>query len=155
MRSIGPLRARRAALLEAMSEHQVSVDGRTMPLGPPFLVLATQNPYEFEGTYPLPESQLDRFLMKVHMGYPDRTAEREVLTRHRAGEPVDQLQPVLGSADVIRLQQEVHQVRVDESLIDYILDLASATRTHPELYLGASPRGALGPLPGRAGPGPD
>src|SRR5262249_14372578 len=85
-----------SALLEAMSDRQVSVDGQTRPLGRPFLVLATQNPYEFEGTYPLPESQLDRFLMRLRIGYPDRAAEKEILTRHRTGEPVEQLKPVLG-----------------------------------------------------------
>ena len=89
-----------SALLEAMSDRQVSVDGRTWPLGPPFLVLATQNPYEFEGTYPLPESQLDRFLLRLRLGYPDRAAEKAILTAHRAGEPVELLRPVLTGDDV-------------------------------------------------------
>src|SRR5205807_1399850 len=102
-----------SALLEAMSERQVSIDAQTRPLGPPFLVLATQNPFEFEGTYPLPESQLDRFLMRLEIGYPDRAAEREILTCHRSGEPVDRLGPVLGAADVVALQRRVRQVRVD------------------------------------------
>jgi len=132
-----------SALLEAMSDRQVSVDGQTRALGPPFLVLATQNPYEFEGTYVLPESQLDRFLMRLQIGYPDRAAEKEILTCHRAGEPVDQLGPVLKAADVVALQRRVRQVRVDDSLNDYILDLAQATRHHPDLYLGASPRASL------------
>jgi MoxR-like ATPase len=132
-----------SALLEAMNDHQVTVDGQTRPLGPPFLVLATQNPYEFEGTYPLPESQLDRFLIRLRIGYPDRAAEKEVLTKHRNGEPVDNLRPVLSSDDILRLQTRVRQVRVDDSLNDYILSLVEATRNHPEIYLGASTRAAL------------
>src|SRR5213595_129507 len=93
-----------SALLEAMSDRQVSMDGRTHPLGPPFFVLATQNPYEFEGTYPLPESQLDRFLIRLRLGYPDRAAERLILSGHRDGEPVDRLQPVLSGEEVVTLQ---------------------------------------------------
>jgi MoxR-like ATPase len=133
-----------SALLEAMSERQVSLDGRTRPLGPPFFVLATQNPFEFEGTYPLPESQLDRFLMRLRIGYPGRSAEKRVLAGHRDGEPVDHLGPVLSAADLTRMQEWTRQVRVDESLSDYLLDLIEATRTHPELYLGGSTRAALG-----------
>jgi MoxR-like ATPase len=132
-----------SALLEAMNDRQVSVDGKTRPLEPPFIVLATQNPYEFEGTYPLPESQLDRFLMRLRIGYPDRVAEKEVLIRHREGEPVNQLRPVLDAAEVVALQQQVRQARVDDHLNEYILDLVQATRTHPEIYLGASPRAAI------------
>ena len=94
-----------SALLEAMQERQVTVDGTTRPLGPPFLVVATQNPHEFEGTYPLPESQLDRFLLRVKVGYPDREAERAILTQHRSGEPVEKLEPVLQPADVLALQR--------------------------------------------------
>jgi MoxR-like ATPase len=132
-----------SALLEAMSERQVSIDGKTRPLGPPFLVLATQNPFEFEGTYPLPESQLDRFMMRLAVGYPDRSAERDILLQHRAGEPVDHLQSVIGTADVLALQARVRQVRVDASLADYVLDLVDATRSHPEVTLGASTRAGL------------
>jgi MoxR-like ATPase len=132
-----------SALLEAMSDRQVSVDGETRPLGPPFIVVATQNPYEYEGTYPLPESQLDRFLLRVRIGYPDRAAEREILTRHREGEPVDRLQPVLNRDDVLHLQQAVRQVRVEKTLGDYILDLLAATRSHPDVYLGGSTRAGL------------
>jgi MoxR-like ATPase len=132
-----------SALLEAMSDRQVSVDGQTRPLGQPFLVLATQNPYEFEGTYPLPESQLDRFLMRLQIGYPERRAEKEVLTQHRAGEPVEHLLPVLKGSDVVMLQETVRQVRVEDSLNDYILDLVTATRNHADVYLGASTRAAL------------
>src|SRR4051794_34916876 len=126
-----------SALLEAMSDRQVSVDGQTRPLGPPFFVVATQNPYEFEGTYPLPESQLDRFLIRLHVGYPDRAAEKRILTGHREGEPVDRLQAVLTLGEVASLQQEVRRVRVAESLSDYVLDLIEATRGHPDVYLGA------------------
>jgi MoxR-like ATPase len=132
-----------SALLEAMSDRQVSMDGQTRPLGPPFFVLATQNPYEFEGTYPLPESQLDRFLLRLRIGYPDRVAEKQILTGHRSGEPVDRLQRVLGGEDVTALQEAVRQVRVEESLADYLLDLVEATRRHPEVYLGGSTRASL------------
>ena len=133
-----------SALLEAMSEHQVSIDGQTRPLGPPFFVLATQNPYEFEGTYPLPESQLDRFLMRLRIGYPDRAAEKRVLAGHLDGEPVDRLEPVLSVGDLTLLQQRTREVRVDDALADYLLDLIAATRTHADLYLGGSTRAALG-----------
>ena len=132
-----------SALLEAMSDHQVSLDGRTHPLGPPFFVLATQNPYEFEGTYPLPESQLDRFLMRLRIGYPERDAEKRILTGHRAGEPVEHLQAVLSAEEVVALQRTVRQVRVEESLTDYLLDLVAATRFHPDIHLGGSTRAAL------------
>ncbi len=132
-----------SALLEAMSDRQVSLDGQTRPLGPPFFVLATQNPYEFEGTYPLPESQLDRFLMRLRIGYPDRAAEKQILIGHRGGEPVEHLQAVLNSAEVTALQEAVHQVRVDEALTDYVLDLIAGTRQHPDVYLGGSTRAAL------------
>jgi len=132
-----------SALLEAMSERQVTVDGQTRPLGPPFLVVATQNPHEFEGTYPLPESQLDRFLLRVHVGYPDRATERAILTQHRAGEPVDLLKPVIGPADILTLQRHTREVRVDDAISDYILDLIDGTRGHPDVALGASTRAAL------------
>jgi MoxR-like ATPase len=132
-----------SALLEAMSDRQVSVDGVTRRLASPFLVLATQNPYEFEGTYPLPENQLDRFTMRIRIGYPDRPAEKAILTQHRAGEPVETLAPVMNADEVVSLQHEVRQVRVDESLNDYILELIEGTRSHPEVYLGASTRAAL------------
>jgi MoxR-like ATPase len=133
-----------SALLEAMNDQQVTVDGRTWPLGPPFMVVATQNPYEFEGTYPLPESQLDRFLVRLRIGYPERGAEKDILVKHRDGEPVNSLGPVLAATDVIGLQQRVRQVRVEDRVHDYLLDLISATRDHPAVYLGASPRAALG-----------
>ncbi len=132
-----------SALLEAMSDRQVSLDGQTRPLGPPFFVLATQNPYEFEGTYPLPESQLDRFLIRLRLGYPDRAAERLILLGHRDGEPVDRLTPVLSGDEVVALQHAVRQVRVEDALSDYLLDIVEATREHAEVQLGASTRAAL------------
>jgi MoxR-like ATPase len=132
-----------SALLEAMQERQVTVDGQTRPLGPPFLVVATQNPHEFEGTYPLPESQLDRFLIRVKVGYPNREAERDILTQHRSGEPVEKLEPVLGPADVLALQQHTRSVRIDPEIVEYLLNLIGATRDHKELALGASTRAAL------------
>jgi MoxR-like ATPase len=132
-----------SALLEAMSEGQVSADGQTYPLPQPFMVIATQNPLEFEGTYPLPESQLDRFLLRVSVGYPAREHEREVLTTHRSGEPVDRLRPVLSSEQVVALQQAVREVAVDESINDYLLDVVQATRRSEEIHVGVSTRGAL------------
>lgn len=133
-----------SSLLEAMSERQVTLDGQTRPLGPPFFVVATQNPYEFEGTYPLPESQLDRFLMRVGIGYPDRLAERELLLQHRRGEPVNDLQPAIETKDLLSLQEQVKSVKVADPLGDYILDIIEATRDHKDLALGASTRAALG-----------
>ncbi|MEC7603715.1 MAG: MoxR family ATPase, partial [Planctomycetota bacterium] len=132
-----------AALLEAMGDHQCSIDGKTYDLPRPFLVVATQNPFEYEGTYVLPESQLDRFLLRVSMGYPDLDFERDVLKSHRDGEPVDQLTPVLSTDDVIQLQQQVRQVKVEASLSDYMLDVVHRTRECPDLSVGVSTRGAL------------
>jgi MoxR-like ATPase len=132
-----------SALLEAMGDAQVSVEGKTFPLEKPFIVLATQNPHEFEGTYVLPESQLDRFMIRISMGYPNRNEEKRVLTSHRTGEPVDSLRPVLTAADVIRLQHAVRAVRVDEAAADYLLDIVHATREGTDLHVGVSTRGAL------------
>ncbi len=132
-----------SALLEAMMERQVSVDGQTYALAPPFFVLATQNPFEFEGTYPLPENQLDRFMLRIEIGYPERTIERDVLNSHRAGEPVERIEPVLTTGELVTLQQTARQVTVEDSINDYILDIVHATREHPELSLGVSTRGAL------------
>ena len=132
-----------SALLEAMSERQVSLDGKTRPLGPPFLVMATQNPFEFEGTYPLPESQLDRFLIRLRIGYPPRPAEKRILTEHRAGEPVDNLHPVLAPNEVQALQRAVRAVRFDDRLQDYLLNIVDATRSAPEVQIGASTRAGL------------
>jgi MoxR-like ATPase len=132
-----------SALLEAMSDSQVSVDGVTYNLPRPFIVIATQNPFEFEGTYALPESQLDRFLLRISMGYPDREAERQVLASHREGEPVDQLKPVLSCLQVVTLQNAVRQVAVEASIYDYLLDIVEITRKCEELHVGVSTRGAL------------
>ncbi len=132
-----------SALLEAMSERQVSADGQTFPLPRPFLVIATQNPVEFEGTYPLPESQLDRFLFRLSVGYPDRDAERQVLETHRDGEPVDRLPAVIDCAQVTELQEAACTVAVDASISEYILDIAAATRACADLSVGISTRGSL------------
>jgi MoxR-like ATPase len=132
-----------SALLEAMSDGQVSVDGQTHRLPTPFLVIATQNPFEFEGTYALPESQLDRFLLRVSIGYPTRADERQVLASHRMGQPVDQLQAVVTGEQVLKFQTAVRGVVVEESVVDYLLDLVEATRKCDELSVGVSTRGAL------------
>jgi MoxR-like ATPase len=133
-----------SALLEAMGERQVSLDGETRKLGPPFFVIATQNPYEFEGTYPLPESQLDRFLLRTDMGYPDRPSERDLLKQHRDGEPVEHLRPVLHATDIQKLQERTRAVRVTDAIADYVLEIAEATRGRPDVVLGASTRAAIG-----------
>ena len=132
-----------SALLEAMEERQVTVDVVTHELDRPFMVIATQNPIEYEGTYPLPESQLDRFLMRVRMGYPDRTAGIDILDTHGASEPVEDLSPVLKAADIMRLSQAVTGIYVAPSLKGYIIDVVEATRQERDLVLGVSPRGAL------------
>lgn len=132
-----------SALLEAMNDRQITVDGATRPLGPPFLVLATQNPFEFEGTYPLPESQLDRFLLRTRIGYPARAAEKDVLRQHRAGEPVESLTAILKAAQILALQAGVRQVRFDDRLQDYLLDIVEATRASSQVQLGASTRAGL------------
>ena len=132
-----------SALLEAMSDEQVSVDGRTHRLPRPFMVIATQNPFEFEGTYPLPESQMDRFLMRISMGYPDRDEERQILISHRGGEPVDDLRPVIDKKQIVMLQNAVREVTVEESVHEYLLDIVAATRNSDELHVGVSTRGSL------------
>jgi MoxR-like ATPase len=132
-----------SALLEAMSEGQVSIDGQTLPLPRPFLVIATQNPFEFEGTYSLPESQLDRFLIRLSMGYPGREDERRVLATHRHGEPVQELEPAIDCEQVVALQEAVRGIAVEDSVGDYLLDIADRTRASDELRVGVSTRGAL------------
>jgi MoxR-like ATPase len=132
-----------SALLEAMAEQQVSADGKTMPLERPFMVIATQNPFEFEGTYPLPENQLDRFALRLRIGYPTRQFEKDILTQHRNGEPVEKLQPVVQRSEVLALQAAVREVRVDDSLSDYLLSLVDTTRERDDVYLGVGTRGAL------------
>jgi MoxR-like ATPase len=135
-----------SALLEAMEERQVTVDGTTYALPPPFMVIATQNPVEHEGTYPLPESQLDRFLMRIGMGYPDRAAEIGILDTHGRTDPSASLRPVASAADVQTMTALAAAIHVAPSLKGYIVDLAAATRAHPQLALGVSPRAALGLL---------
>jgi MoxR-like ATPase len=132
-----------SALLEAMNDLQVSVDGLAHLLPSPFIVLATQNPYEFEGTYPLPESQLDRFLMRLKVGYPTRDEERLVLASRAKEDPLERLAPVATGAEVAALQAEAREVKVDESIVDYILDLVGTTRESERLHVGVSPRGSL------------
>lgn len=132
-----------AALLEAMEERQVTSDGVTRPLDPPFMVVATQNPLEHEGTYPLPEAQLDRFMMRLVMGYPDRTKTLEILDTHGIRNTFEDLQPVVTAAEVVRMVDVARQVHVAASVKGYIVDLVEGTRRHSELMLGASPRSAL------------
>lgn len=133
-----------SALLEAMNESQVTVDGRTLPLPNPFLVIATQNPVEHHGTYPLPESQLDRFLMRIKMGYPSPETEREILRRRTASEdPIASLRAVADVHEVLAMQESVSKVRVDTSLHDYALEIVNRTRKTDQLALGVSPRGTL------------
>jgi MoxR-like ATPase len=132
-----------SALLEAMSDSAVTVDGQTHRLEPPFMLVATQNPAEFEGTYTLPENQLDRFLMRVSLGYPTADVEANVLLSRPARNALPQLTPALGIQDVLALQARTDAVRLDRSLVDYIVALATATRSHEGLALGVSPRGSL------------
>jgi MoxR-like ATPase len=132
-----------SSLLEAMSEAQISVDNQTYPLSQPFMVIATQNPAEYHGTFPLPESQLDRFLMRLRIGYPSPDEERKVLGRPASLHPAEDLQPVLASQDVLDLQAQVDKVFVDESLTEYLLSIVQATRQSELLSLGVSTRGAL------------
>ena len=132
-----------SALLEAMSEGQVSIEGRTYVLSSPFFVLATQNPYEYAGTYPLPENQLDRFMLCTSIGYPELNVEKLVLASHRDGEEVDRLEPVLTAEELRQMQSSVREITVDESINEYLLDIIAATRQHDELELGVSTRGAL------------
>jgi len=132
-----------SALLEAMNEGQVTVDGHAYPLPQPFLVLATQNPVEHHGTYPLPESQMDRFLLRVRMGYPEGDSERAILRSQAGASRLDEIRPLLSAADVLAIQQEVTRVQVDESLVSYTLEIVKRTRESEYLSLGVSPRGAL------------
>jgi MoxR-like ATPase len=132
-----------SALLEAMNDAQVTIDGHTHALPQPFMVIATQNPFEFEGTYPLPESQLDRFLLRIGVGYPDRDDELQVLTSHRAGEPIDKLEHVLDAHQIVAAQAAVREVAMDDSINAYLLDIVEATRRCDELRVGVSTRGGL------------
>src|SRR5579864_5487744 len=130
-----------SALLEAMNEMQVTIESHSYPLAQPFMVIATQNPVEHHGTYPLPESQLDRFLMRIRIGYPDRGAEREIL-RNTDGANAENVRPVLTADELLHLQEQVSRVTVDETLVDYMLAIVEKTRNHESLALGVSPRGA-------------
>ena len=133
-----------AALLEAMQERQVSIEGTTRPLPEPFVVLATQNPIEFEGTFALPQAQLDRFLVRVHLGYPDEGAERTIARRHQAAaEPLDTIAPVIDGPRLLALRDEVRRVRVADEVEAYLVAIVRATRAQPDLELGASPRATV------------
>ena len=132
-----------SALLEAMNESQVTTDGKTHPLGPPFMVMATQNPSDFEGTYFLPENQLDRFMVRVRIGYPDKQTEREILLTQPSRTRLAELQPVMSAGELIAIQDQVLEVRMDDAIVDYIVNIAEATRRSDELTVGLSPRGSL------------
>jgi MoxR-like ATPase len=132
-----------AALLEAMEEKQVTVDGVTHSLPPPFMVLATQNPIEYEGTFPLPEAQLDRFLLRLSLGYPSAVDEINVLDRQQFAHPIDSLGQVVSVEELLEAQQQVRGIYVDPLIKGYIVELVTQTRKHPDVYLGASPRGSL------------
>ncbi len=133
-----------SALLEAMAEGQVTVDDRTMTLPAPFLLVATQNPIELEGTFPLPEAQLDRFMLRLRLGYPDEADEEQMLLRFNSGNPMDEMVPVASGEDIIETQRRVKEVYVDQVLSNYVVRLTQATRSHEDVELGASPRATLG-----------
>ena len=132
-----------SALLESMEEKQVTVDGKTYKLEEPFMVLATQNPIEYEGTFPLPEAQLDRFMLRIHLGYPDKTQEIEILDRQQHKHPVDSLEQVVSVEELIAAQTAVKDIYMDTQVKEYIVDIVRKTREHPDVYLGASSRGAI------------
>lgn len=132
-----------SALLECMEERQVTVDGVTYPTPRPFLVMATQNPIEYEGTFPLPEAQLDRFFMQLTLGYPSVEDEIAILERQQYQHPVDGLEQVVAATEIQDIQEAVKKVRVDPLIMRYIVSIVEATRRHPEVYLGSSPRGSL------------
>ncbi len=132
-----------AALLESMEERQVTIDGVTYEMQRPFLVLATQNPIEYEGTFPLPEAQVDRFIMRIHLGYPDRGDEIAILDSQQDHHPIQDLEQVVTREELMQAQEAVKQVYVDERIKEYIVAITQATRQHPDVYLGASPRGSL------------
>lgn len=132
-----------SALLEAMEEQQITVDGETHGLPSPFIVMATQNPIEYEGTFPLPEAQLDRFLLRIHLGYPSPEQEMAVLQGQVTRHPLDALEPVMTARDLQAIQRDVRDIYVDKALQRYVVHTVGATRQHPDVYLGASPRGSL------------
>jgi MoxR-like ATPase len=132
-----------SALLEAMEERQVTVDGVTYPMARPFLVLATQNPIEYEGTFPLPEAQVDRFMMRIQLGYPSRANEADVLSRQSDHHPIEDVQQAVSAEELVTAQREVRAIYVDDLVKSYIVDVVANTREHQDIYLGASPRGSL------------
>ncbi|HRV93122.1 MAG TPA: MoxR family ATPase [Anaerolineae bacterium] len=132
-----------SALLEAMDERQVTVDGYTYMMEQPFMVLATQNPIEYEGTFPLPEAQLDRFMLRINMGYPDKASEIAILEAQQYVHPIATLDQVISQDELLEAQEAVKQVYADDSVKEYIVNLSIATRNHPDVYLGVSPRGSL------------
>lgn len=132
-----------SSLLEGMEESSITVDGKTIPLKQPFFVMATQNPIEYEGTYPLPEAQLDRFLLKLKMGYPSPSEERDMLMRMSGLHPVKQIEAVMTKEELLAAQDVVREVYVEREIQHYIIDLITATREHPAVYLGVSPRGSI------------
>ncbi len=132
-----------SALLECMEEHQATIDGTTYQMPEPFLVIATQNPIEYEGTFALPEAQLDRFMLRIRLGYPSPLDEQTILDEQKISHPLDSLEEVLDVSDLREIQAAVREIYVDPSVADYIVRLVNATRTHPDVYLGASPRGSL------------
>jgi MoxR-like ATPase len=132
-----------SALLEAMEERQVTVDGVTYPMKRPFLVLATQNPIEYEGTFPLPEAQLDRFMLRIRLGYPGKADEQKILDAQQYVHPIEELDQVVTVEELLEAQKQVRGVHVDDLIKQYIVDLVALTRDHPDAYLGASPRGSL------------
>jgi MoxR-like ATPase len=132
-----------SSLLECMEERQATIDNITHPIDPPFMVIATQNPIEYEGTYPLPEAQLDRFMMRLSLGYPSPEAEQNIIHEQTSHDPLAELRPVLDGADVLAMTQAVTRVRVAPALRGYVVDLLAATRQQREIYLGASPRAGI------------
>jgi MoxR-like ATPase len=132
-----------SALLEAMAEHQITVDGTTYMMSRPFLVLATQNPIEYEGTFPLPEAQLDRFMLRINLGYPSKADEASILEAQRTVHPVQEITQVVTEEELLEAQEKVKSIYVDDLVKEYIVSLVDASRHHPDVYLGASPRGSL------------
>jgi len=132
-----------SALLEAMEERQVTVDGITHHLTPPFMVLATQNPIEYEGTFPLPEAQLDRFMLRIQLGYPEKAEEIEILDRQQFVHPIEQIKQAISVEELLEAQNAIKEIYLDDLIKEYVVDIVRQTRIHPDVYLGSSSRGAL------------
>src|SRR5699024_10978334 len=132
-----------SALLEGMEENHITIDGQTIPLNDPFFVMATQNPIEYEGTYPLPEAQLDRFILKLKMGYPSQEEELEILAKTSVNHPIESIGPVMDKEELLGIQEDVKHVYIERNVQSYIVEIVSATREHPSVYLGASPRSSI------------